>query len=210
MTEDVRTPTASAYDEIVDDFVRRNSVVTEDFAEYRDAFVDEVRSGGRIADLGCGPGRDAAHFHAAGLRVAGVDASRQMLRRARADGVPVVRADIRSVPLREQSLDGIWSAASLLHVPREDVPPTLRAWWRLLRPAGVLGLSTSLGVDEGWESCPYEPKNQATSASLRRWFVHHDDDALLALLDAAGFDVISARERVSHRRWLQVIARRHD
>jgi SAM-dependent methyltransferase len=208
--DDVRATTASAYDQIVEDFVRRNTEVEADFAAFRARFVNGVRRGGRVADLGCGPGRDARFFLENDLEVVGMDASRQMARRAHLDGVAVAQADIRRVPLRDGELDGIWSAASLLHVPRGEVPVTLRSWWRLLRPAGVLGLSTSLGDDEGWEACPYDPTTQSAHAPLRRWFVHHNDDALLALLDTAGFEVADVREHVSHRRWLQVFARRRE
>ena len=116
-TDDVRDPTTRAYDRIVDDFVRRNAVVPAEFAEFRASFVATVREGGRVADLGCGPGRDAAHFLTTGFEVVAIDASRQMTLRAHSAGMPVARADIRFVPMRDESLDGIWSAASLLHVP---------------------------------------------------------------------------------------------
>ena len=99
---------------------------------------------------------------------------RQMVLRAHDVGVPVAQGDIRMIPVRPASLDGIWSAASLLHVPRAEVPRTLDAWRSCLRAAGVLGLSTSLGDDEGWEVCPYDPLTQPSGAPLRRWFVHHD------------------------------------
>jgi SAM-dependent methyltransferase len=208
--DDIRASTAAAYDQIADEFVRRNHEVPADFAEFRASFVARVRRGGRVADLGCGPGRDAAHFLAAGLEVVGVDASREMALRVRRNGIPVAQADIRDVPLRPDCLDGIWSAASLLHVPRGDVARTLRSWWQLLRAEGVLGLSTSLGDDEGWEACPYDPSTQPTTAPLRRWFVHHDHGALVEMVEVAGFDVLGARERVSHRRWLQMLACRRD
>ena len=209
MTADDVRATANAYDHIVDDFVRRNTAVPVDFAEFRGSFVAEVRPRGRVADLGCGPGRDAVHFRAARLDVVALDASQQMALRAHRVGAAVARADMRCLPLRRASPDGIWSAASLLHVPRADVARTLRAWWECLRSTGVLGLSTSLGDGEGWEACPYDPTGP-TSASLRRWFVHHHDETLLGVLDTAGFEVASARERVGHRRWFQVIARRRD
>ena len=208
--DDVRASTTQAYDEIVDDYLRRNRDVHAEYAEFRSSFVAEVRDGGRVADLGCGPGRDAASFLAAGLEVVAVDASREMARRARDTGVAVAQGDLRSVPLRLDSLDGIWSAASLLHVPRAEVPQTLHGWWRCLKAGGLLGLSTSLGDDEGWEACPYEPSTQPTMVPLRRWFVHHDEATLLALLDGAGFAVVATREHVSHRRWIQVIAQRRD
>jgi SAM-dependent methyltransferase len=206
-TDDVRHPTARAYDRVVDDYVRRNSEVPQDFAAFRTAFVAEVRPGGRVADLGCGPGRDAGVFRAAGLTVLGVDASQQMARRTRSTGIPVARGDIRRPPLRPACLDGIWSAASLLHVPRGEVAATLRAWWSCLDPGGALGLSTSLGDGEGWEPWPDDPASQASTGGLRRWFVHHSADSLLDQLEATGFVVADARERVGHRRWLQVVAR---
>lgn len=210
MTEDTRAETSSAYDQVVDDFVRRNAGTPAEFAEFRASFVAQVRAGGRVADFGCGPGRDAAQFVAAGLEVVAVDASRQMTLHARSVGVPVVQADIRFVPVCRASVDGIWAAASLLHVPRVEVPATLRQWWGCLRSAGVLGLSTSLGDKEGWETCPYTPSTQPTIAPLRRWFVHHDKARLFELLDVAGFAMVSSREHVTHRRWLQVLARRRD
>ena len=206
--DDVRVPTAQAYDRVVDEYVRRNTEVPADFARFRAEFAKAVPAGGRIADLGCGPGRDAARFRAAGLRAVGIDASGRMARCALDDGVPVARADIRLVPLRHGTLDGIWSAASLLHVPRDEVPDTLRSWWRCLRPGGVLAVSTSMGDHEGWETWPYDPASQASTAGLRRWFVHHRPDALVALLGDAGFAVHLTRERESHRRWVQILASR--
>jgi SAM-dependent methyltransferase len=138
--------------------------------------------------------------------VVGIDASKNMAARARGEGVSMLVADMRSMPLAPGSLDGIWSVASLLHVPRGDVRETLASWRTLLRTSGVLGLSTSLGNDEGWEACPYDPTAQHDPAGLRRWFVHHDESDLLGLVNNAGFDIISSRERVSNRRWLQILA----
>lgn len=209
-SEDVRIVTAAAYDQIVDEFVRRTSDINPDLVEFRASFVSAVVRRGRVIDVGCGPGRDALYFASQGLRIFGVDASRGMALAASCAGVPMLQADMRSVPVVVGSLDGIWSAASLLHVPRPEVPRTLARWRVLLRPRGVLGLSTSLGDDEGWEACPYDPAKQHDAAGLQRWFVHHDQGALLRLVEDAGFWVISHRERVSNRRWLQVLARRHD
>lgn len=117
----------------------------------------------------------------------------------------VVRGDLRNPPLRARSLGGVWSNASLLHIPRAEVPATLAAWRALLRPGGVLGLSTSLGEDEGWEAVPYAaPK--AHPGELSRWFVHHQQDALLGLIVSAGFTVDRVAVRQTHRNWLMVLA----
>ncbi len=89
---------------------------------------------------------------------------------------------------------------------RVEVVPTLEAWHALLRPNGLLGLSTSLGSGEGWEAVPYDVRSQAHSLPLRRWFVHHQRGSLEAAIARAGFRVLDSSVRVSHRQWLQVVA----
>ena len=206
--DDVRIATAHTYDEIVGDFALRNQDISADLAEFRARFTSAIGRSGRVLDVGCGPGRDSVHFLSLGLRVVAVDASSGMARRAQADGVAVVLADMRAVPVRGGCIDGIWSAASLLHIPYSDVSQALRTWSLLLRPLGVLGLSTSIGGGEGWEAWRPHPEAQGDLPCLRRWFVHHDKDDLLAIIESQGFEVLDSRERVSSRRWLQVLARR--
>ena len=63
------------------------------------------RAGWRVLDVGCGAGRHAAALVAAGARPVGLDLSRALLRRARAAGVPLVRADMRRLPVRAGSMD---------------------------------------------------------------------------------------------------------
>ena len=106
-------------------------------------------------------------------------------------------------------MDGIWSCASLLHVPRQDVPATLSSWHGGLRPGGVLGLSTAHGGhdEQGWEVVPYDSADRAEyEEPARRWFVYHSPEQLAALLAEAGFVVRSVGTRRSHRTWWQVVA----
>jgi len=58
-----------------------------------------------VLDVGCGAGRHAKALSAAGARPIGVDLSAALLRRARAAGVPLVRADMRHLPVRPRSMD---------------------------------------------------------------------------------------------------------
>lgn len=205
MTDPV-AETIRSYELVAADYARRNAVATERHQAHQASFLSLVGPGARVADAGCGPGRDAAWFRSCGVRVVGVDRSREMLRRAVAAGVPVAYGDLRALPFASSSLDGLWSSAALLHVPRAEVPATLRGWRRVLGDGGVLGLSTSLGGDEGWEVVPYDVAAQPASRDVRRWFVHHDADSLLGLVSDAGFRVESATEGVASRRWLMVLA----
>ncbi len=63
------------------------------------------RRGLRVLDVGCGTGRHARALAAAGARPIGLDLSAALLRRAREAGVPLVRADMRALPIRPRSMD---------------------------------------------------------------------------------------------------------
>ncbi|MET9834167.1 class I SAM-dependent methyltransferase [Streptomyces sp. NPDC006385] len=60
-------------------------------------------AGGRVLDIGCGTGRDAAHLHSVGRTVTGADLSEAMLAyaRARHPGPAYVRADLHGFEPRE-------------------------------------------------------------------------------------------------------------
>ena len=60
----------------------------------------------RVLDVACGAGRHARALEAAGARCVGLDLSAAQLRAARkVTGAPLVRADIRALPIRAGSMD---------------------------------------------------------------------------------------------------------
>ncbi len=66
------------------------------------------KTGDRVLDLACGPGRHAAELERLGARVVGFDLSRAMLRRAReraqtGGGGMLIRGDMRALPFRDRS-----------------------------------------------------------------------------------------------------------
>jgi SAM-dependent methyltransferase len=62
--------------------------------------------GWRVLDVGCGAGRHARPLHTAGARVTGLDLSMTLLHRAKQRvPVPLVRADMRQLPIRPCSMD---------------------------------------------------------------------------------------------------------
>lgn len=63
------------------------------------------RAGWRVLDVGCGAGRHARALVAAGARPVGLDLSPELLARAKEAGVPLVRADMRALPVRSRSVD---------------------------------------------------------------------------------------------------------
>jgi SAM-dependent methyltransferase len=65
----------------------------------------ELQPGSRVLDAPCGTGRIAKRLRARGHHVVGLDATERFLVEAAAAGVPVVRADVRTAPLRPGSFD---------------------------------------------------------------------------------------------------------
>ena len=62
--------------------------------------------GWRVLDVACGPGRHARALEAAGARCIGLDLSKALLLRARSlTSAPLIRADMRRIPVRLRSMD---------------------------------------------------------------------------------------------------------
>lgn len=98
--------------------------------------------GSVILDLACGQGRHAIPLRAAGFEVLGLDLSAVLLAAARArDGdLPVIRADMRILPLADASVDAVvnlFNAFGYFDDSGEADLGVLREVRRVLRPGGV-------------------------------------------------------------------------
>lgn len=166
------------------------------------SFVDAVKPNGNVLDLGCGPGRDAALLSQRGLNTIGIDRSLGMLAEAqRRVGSGFACADMRRIPLASASLDGIWMCASLLHIPRGDVPQVLNEAARVLTTNGVLFISVRQGNGDEWSD----------SDGGLRYFTLFQLDELLELLSQANFTVLQQSvEAFGHSTWISVLSIRNN
>jgi ubiquinone/menaquinone biosynthesis C-methylase UbiE len=114
-------------------------------------FETPIRPGGRVLDVGCGTGRDSVHFAGRGFDVQAIDASTEMLRIARSRGVRARQLPMQRLEARS-AYDGIWAAASLIHLPKSEIRGVLRRLMRALLPSGVLFISLKEGSGEGMSS----------------------------------------------------------
>jgi len=91
--------------------------------EYGETLVDllEPEAGERILDIGCGTGHLSARIAEAGADVVGIDASEEMIRKARQthSDCEFARADARSFSF-ERPFDAVFSNAALHWIPEQD------------------------------------------------------------------------------------------
>lgn len=105
----------------------------------------------RGLDIGCGAGEFARRLAERVAHVDAIDASAEMIERARSAGagrenISYIQADIRSYPLEPASYDVISMMTVLHHLPLRE---TLRTCRDALRPGGVflvLGWARSAGA----------------------------------------------------------------
>ena len=158
----------------------------------------------RLLDLGCGGGKDADDLDRLGYRVVGVDRTSALLLagRRRYRSLPLVRADFRSLPFQAASFDGVWAAASLMHLPKSEARHTLTDLGRLVRPGGLFAATVTYGVKSRLVTDGWVPG---------RYFARWRKDELARAVRRAGWtirelNVVTNLERKG--RWINVIARR--
>jgi uncharacterized protein (DUF952 family)/ubiquinone/menaquinone biosynthesis C-methylase UbiE len=156
-----------------------------------DSFANQVKGQGKVADLGCGPGMVSRHLHDKGVSVVGIDISPRMLACA-AWLNPGIEFRVGDFSKLEGVPDGSWAGIvafyALVHVPREQVKPVLREFYRKLRPGGLLLLAFHLGSEvrhaSDWWGHP-----------VNLDFVFFETTEMLSYLWDAGFDTDSHIER---------------
>ena len=111
-------------------------------------FLAGLARNARILDAGCGSGGHAAVFLRRGYDVSAFDASAELCRLStRLTGVPTRQLRFQEFDEIEQ-YDGIWASASLLHVPRVELPDCISRLVRALKPGGVMYMSFKHGSGE--------------------------------------------------------------
>ena len=138
--------TIQYYNDNADSFFA--GTVDVDMSELHKKFTSHLPEGALILDGGCGSGRDSLAFIQQGYAVEAFDASEAMVARASAlTGLDVQLKRFDQLGEYER-YDGIWTCASLLHVPKANLHDSMNALYQALKPEGVWYLSFKYGTEE--------------------------------------------------------------
>jgi ubiquinone/menaquinone biosynthesis C-methylase UbiE len=207
---DVTASTVAVYDAIAASYAARRAEMPPRLVQLAQRALAIVRRSGAdpiaIADLGCGAGRDLAFFEREqpSAVTVGIDASAAMLEAARPHVQGhLVEGDLGLLPLGTGSQHLAWACASLLHLPKRQLPTALAEARRVLAPGGVLAVTMKSGSSEG-----FEPNKSETWAEPR-FFARYESDELAKALKEAGFSRVTVSPPATDERgetWLHALA----
>ena len=156
---------AADYAKLIDSDTKENP--------YLERFIARLPTGGRVLDLGCGPGLAATRMANAGLQVDAMDGSAEMVAMAaQHDGVTAWQATFDQITGTD-IYDGIWANFCLLHASKEAMPHHLAAMVTALKPGGAFHIGMKLG-------------SGSQRDAIGRLYSYYSEPELITLLGAAG------------------------
>ena len=152
-SDEVQTTTLDYYEKNGDLFAQ--DVDNVNFSQMQIRFISKLPKQAKILDLGCSSGRDSLAFLNAGFDVDAIDGSKKMCAIAQSKTGLSIR-NIRFEQLDDQNkYDGVWACASLLHLPKNELPKVLSKIIEALKEEGIFYSSFKYGSFEGYRNGRY-------------------------------------------------------
>jgi SAM-dependent methyltransferase len=120
-----------------------------DFRAVIDRMLSQLPEGGKLLDVGCGSGRDAAYFLDRGFDVTGTDASKAMIAEAVRHHPELADRLLQHrlpgpLPFADRAFDVAVAMAVLMHLTEADARRALAELVRVTRPGGIVAYSVSI------------------------------------------------------------------
>lgn len=172
-----------------------------DLSHLYEPFIALLPRHARILDVGCGGGRDLKAFRERGFKPLGLDPSPTLVQIAgKYSGAEVVVGKVETLEC-EEMFDGVWACASLHHLPRTELPESLRRIHQSLIAGGIFFLSVQAGQGEGF-------------GEDGRFYTRYTQSEIRFAIIASGFHVLEiweAPDAMPGRTdicWINLIARK--
>lgn len=137
---------------------------------------------GNILEIGSGTGKDARELLKHGYGYVGIDASSGLLKIARERNPNVLFKHVAVQDMRfpENSFDGFWSVATLLHVPKDEIDLSLKKIAYVVKPGGIGFVTIKAGNGE------------MNDPDTGRWYFYYSNAEFNNILKRNNFEVIAS------------------
>ncbi|MBI1862534.1 class I SAM-dependent methyltransferase [Candidatus Microgenomates bacterium] len=165
----------------------------------------------KVLDAGCAYGRDANEFFERGFNVVGVDLSEELLAKGhnKFPKVTLKHMDVRKLEFPNETFDGVWCNAVLLHLTDPDIEKSLKEFHRVLKKDGILYTSFQEGDDT-------EERITTFGVDAPRFFNLKSKDDIEEMLMNAGFTLYDSertddmRTEQEDKKWISTISKKTE
>ncbi len=167
----------------------------------------QIGKDGKVLDLGCASGYQSKILSDLGLDVTGLDLSRAMISAA-ANRIPeaeFVVGDMTNMKFKANTFDGVYSRASILHIPKKLVPKVFKSISKILKGNGIFYLAIKEGEFEG------QVEDERHGMKVNRFFSFFKEKEIEKLVESAGFKIESIdkyKRQGGSTVWLKIFARK--
>ncbi len=140
---------------------------------------------GKVLEVGSGTGKDASALISLGYDYTGTDASEGLLKiaRKRNPSAKFEHMAVHNLDFPEGEFDGFWTAATLLHIPKDRIDGALTSIKNVVKPEGLGFISMKNGEGE------------RTDPETGRWFSYYSQDGFHEVLERNGFEIVDQTTR---------------
>lgn len=151
----------------------------------------ELLPGGRVLEIGSGAGKDASALIAMGYDYTGTDASEGLIKVAQKRNPQAIfeHVAVHDLDFPGHEFDGFWTAATLLHIPKDRIDEALQRIKSQVKPDGVGFITMKAGAGE------------RTDSETGRWFAYYSKDEFQKVLERNGYKVIEEKGRKGEKDW---------
>jgi SAM-dependent methyltransferase len=124
-----------------------------DVRNIHDLLVKTFSTNGLLLELGCGSGRDASFLSKNNFKITAIDASCEMIAEAKKIHPEISKSlYVKSIPdgldFKNETFDGIYSIATLMHLTQNSIQKTMKKVHSLLKYGGIFLFSVSIERDD--------------------------------------------------------------
>lgn len=152
--------------------------LTHKFWGSMDKFYELLPSG-KVIEIGCGGGRDAKDYLIGKYDYVGTDVSEGLLAEARKRNPKskFLNQSVYNLDFPENTFDGFWAAAVLLHIPKRRIDEALGKIHEVVKNKEVGFISLKQGEGEREDE-------------KGRWFAYYSKEEFDKILSDDGFEIV--------------------